>query len=85
MKYRYIKSNVRVSYESPDKLHAQAYLQYRVKMWGLFNRWVTVNSSYYTDCYYNSLTPDQIFTTLKREGQQFKSVKLNNRNFSKQI
>lgn len=72
-------------YDDPKKSCAQAYLQFKVKVWLVFYRWVNVNSSYYTDCWGNSLTPDQIFNNLKSEGQEYKSVKLRQRNFDKAI
>ncbi len=82
---RYVKYCVRVVYDDPKKSYAQAYLQYKVKFWMLFSRWVKVNSSYYTDCWGNSLTPDEIFNNLKNEGQEYKRVKLRQRNFDKAI
>ena len=47
MKYHYIRSNVRVKFDSPLKEHAKCYLQYKVRFLALFNRWVTVNNVYY--------------------------------------
>jgi hypothetical protein len=82
---RYIRSNVRVVYDDPKKSYAQAYLQFKVNVWLVFHKWVNVNSSYYTDCWGKSLTPDQIFNNLKKEGQEYKSVKLRQRNFDKAI
>jgi hypothetical protein len=82
-KYRY---NVRVIYDDPKDCYPQAYLQYKVKFFfGLLSRWVSVNSSYYKDCYHNRLTPSQIFKNLTKEGQEYKAIKLDRRKFRKAI
>ena len=85
IRFRYIRGNVRVAYDDASKLYSQARLQYKVKFLCFFYKWVTVNSSYYKDCYYNRLTPDQIFNKLKVEGQQFKCVKLESREFNRKV
>lgn len=82
MNIRYIRSNARVTYDDANKSYPQARLQYKVKVFLFFYKWVTVNSSYYTDCWYNKLTPDQIFENLKREGQKFKCLKHDRRRFN---
>ncbi len=85
IKFRYIRSNARVAYDDAGKQYAQARLQYKVKFLCFFYKWVTVNSSYYKDCYRNQLTPNEVLAYLKGQGQQFKCVKLENRAFNRKV
>lgn len=76
----YHRKKVRVKFDRASKEYPQAYLQYKVKL-----RWVTVNESYYHDCYNNELSPSQIFNELIKEGQRFKCIKIKQRNFDRNL
>ena len=89
MKYHYIRSNVRVKFDSPLKEHARCYLQYKVRFLVLFSKWVTVNKVYYEHGFITGLGKEwdakEMIRYLKNSGQEYKSIKVIKRQLERDI
>ena len=84
MKYHYIRSNVRVKFDSPSDEFARCYLQYKVRFLVLFSKWITVNKVYY-EHRFNEWSAKQMIHYLKSRGQEYKSIKIMKRQLERDI